>query len=67
MIEIVTRSMPGNDNPDYDFYLELFVVNCKHPSGTNLIFWPNLVPELPQNREPTAEEIADLALGRHAE
>ena len=43
-------------------YLELFQINCKHPSGTDLIFWPNLVPELPQDREPTAEEIADLAL-----
>jgi hypothetical protein len=67
LIEIVSRAMPGNGNPDYDFYLELFLVNCKHPSGSDLIFWPNLVPELPQDREPTAEEIADLAIGRGAE
>jgi hypothetical protein len=47
---------------DHDFYLELFLVNCKHASRTDLIFWPNLVPELPQSREPTAGEVADLAL-----
>jgi hypothetical protein len=62
MVEIVSRAMPQNGDPDYDFYLELFLVNCKHPSGSDLIFWPNLVPELPQDREPTAEEIADLAM-----
>ena len=66
MIEIVSRAMPQNGNPDRDFYLELFLVNCKHPSGSDLIFWPNLVPELPQDREPTAEEIAHLAIGRGA-
>jgi hypothetical protein len=67
MVEIVSRAMPQNGNPDYDFYLEVFLVNCRHPAGSDLIFWPNLVPELPQDREPTAEEIADLALGRPAE
>ena len=59
MAEIVSRIRgPGDD----DFYLELFEVNCKHPSGSGLIFGPNLVPELPQDREPTVEEIADCAL-----
>ena len=67
MIEIVLRALPQGGNPDYDFYLQLFLVNCKHPSGSDLIFWSNLVPELPQDREPTAEEIADLAIGRRAE
>jgi hypothetical protein len=66
MVEIVLRAVTANSNPDSDFYLELFLVNCKHPAGSDLIFWPNLVPELPQGREPTAEEIADLALGRRA-
>ncbi len=60
MIEIVKRVMALTAN--YDFFLELFLVNCKHPSMTDLIYWPNLVPELPQDREPTAEEIADLAM-----
>ena len=53
--------------PERDFYVELFTVNCKHPSSTDLMFRPSLVPELPQGREPTAEEIADLAMrGRPA-
>jgi hypothetical protein len=64
MVEIVSRAMAGEGDPECDFYLELFLASCKHPSGTDLIFWPELVPELPQDREPTAEEIADLALGR---
>jgi len=61
MVEIVSRvKASGND---HDFYLELFLMYCKHPSGSDLIYWPNLVPELPQDREPTAKEIADCALG----
>jgi hypothetical protein len=65
MVEIVARVLA--DNADHHFYLELFLVNCKHPSGSDLIFWPNLVPELRQDREPTAEEIADLAIRGRAE
>jgi hypothetical protein len=65
MVEIVSRVMACD--ADHDFYLELFQVNCKHPSGSDLIFWPNLVPELPQDHEPTAEEIADLAIRGRAE
>jgi hypothetical protein len=49
--------------PDHDFFLELFIAKCKHRSKSDLLFWPNLVPELPQDRGPTAEEIADLAIG----
>lgn len=60
MTEIVSRVIACGD--DHDFYLQLFMVNCKHPSGSGLIFWPNLVPEFSQDREPTAEEIAALAL-----
>ena len=60
MVEIVSRVMACADG--YDYFLELFRVNCKHPSGTDLIYWPNQVPELPQGREPTAAEIAELAL-----
>jgi hypothetical protein len=60
MAEIVSRVKgPGADR---DFYLGLFGVNCRHSSGTDLIFWPDLVPELPQGREPTAKEIAELAM-----
>jgi hypothetical protein len=65
MTEIVFRVVDCAAN--WDFFLKLFEVNCKHPSGNGLIYWPNLVPELPQDREPTAEEIAELALrGRSA-
>jgi hypothetical protein len=60
MAEIVSRVKARR--ADHDFYLELFQVNCRHPSGTDLIYWPDLVPELPQGREPTAEEIAELAM-----
>jgi hypothetical protein len=62
MAEIVSRVMACGE--DHDFYLELFLVNCKHPSRTDLIFWPNLVPELAKNQQPTPEEIAELAM-RH--
>lgn len=65
MTEIVSRVSACG--ADYDFFLELFLVNCKHPSGTDLIYWPDQVPELPRGREPTAEEVADLALRGRAE
>jgi hypothetical protein len=61
LAEIVTRILAGGD--DRDFYLGLFEVNCKHPSKSDLIYWPDQAPELPQDREPTAEEIAALAMG----
>jgi hypothetical protein len=60
MTDIVSRVQACGD--DHDFYLELFQVNCKHPSGTDLIFWPDEVDELPSDREPTAREIAELAM-----
>jgi len=59
MAEIVSRIQEGDDN---DFYLELFLVNCLHPAGTELIYWPDEVPELPRDREATATEIAELAM-----
>lgn len=65
MAEIVSRVVAGGK--DQDFYLELFAVNCRHPSGTDLIFWPDEVPELPQGREPSADEIAELALSGGAD
>jgi hypothetical protein len=61
MVEIVSRVMAGGK--EGDFYLELFLVNCKHPAETDLISFPNRVPELPHDREPTAKEIADCAMG----
>jgi hypothetical protein len=60
MVEIVSRVLTGRD--DHDFYLDLFLVNCRHPLESDLIFHPNSVPELPRDREPTAEEIVDYDL-----
>ncbi len=59
MTEIIHRIRNLDDD---DFYLELFEVNCKHPAGTDLIYYPDEISELPQDREPTSEEIARLAL-----
>jgi hypothetical protein len=64
MAEVVTRVMAWGK--DHEFFLELFLVNCKHPSGSDLIFWPSLVPEFSQNRQPTVGEIAHLAIQRIA-
>lgn len=61
MTIIVSRILQAGS--ERDFYLELFIVNCKHPAKSDLIYWPSEVPELPQDREPTVEEIAALAVG----
>jgi hypothetical protein len=63
MTEIVSRIQADPTHPDAVFYEELFDATCQHPSKTDLIFWSNLAPELPQDREPTAAEIAALAVG----
>jgi hypothetical protein len=42
--------------------VELFAANCKHPAGTDLIFWPHGVPHDPSKPEPTAEEIVEKAM-----
>ncbi|WP_425396507.1 hypothetical protein [Aeoliella sp.] len=60
MTEIVERVIDCREA--CDFYMEVFLANCKHPSGSDLIYWPDLVPELPQDREPTSAEIAELAM-----
>jgi hypothetical protein len=44
-----------------DADIALFVANCAHPSKTDILFWPELVPEL-AGRVPTAEEVVDLAM-----
>ncbi len=60
MAWIVQRILAGDD--DQDFYIELFSDNCKHPSGTGLIFWPEQVADLSSGNEPTARQIAELAM-----
>ena len=59
MTEVVSRIFAGGR--DIDFYVALFAVSCRHPSGTNLIFWPDGIPGLPVDRDPTADEVARLA------
>ena len=60
MAEVVSRMITADT--DHKFYSELFMACCRHPSGTDLIYWPELVPELSQDREASAREIAELAL-----
>ena len=47
---------------EMDAALELFIANCRHPSGSDLIFWPHGFPHNPELPEPTTEEIVDKAL-----
>lgn len=61
MVEIVSRLQAGGD--EHDFYYGLFELHCKHPAGGGLVYSPDGVPGLPRGREPSAEEIADYALG----
>ncbi|QJW94341.1 hypothetical protein FTUN_1861 [Frigoriglobus tundricola] len=42
--------------------VELFLANCNHESGSDLIFWPFLVPDYSPGYEPTVGEIVDLAM-----
>jgi hypothetical protein len=42
---------------------QTFIANCKHPAGTDLIFWPDEYFDGRSN--PTAEEIVEKALNGH--
>lgn len=40
-----------------------FIRSINHPSGSDLIYYPQLVAEFAElNREPTVEEIVELAI-----
>lgn len=40
-----------------------FKKSIKHPGGSDLIYYPNLIKEFADlNREPTVDEIVDLAM-----
>jgi hypothetical protein len=60
MAEIVKRIR--RIKREREFYVALFCVNCKHPAGVNLIYWPSSVPDMPKDRALTNEEVADIAL-----
>lgn len=61
MIELVAHITDGSE-AQVEEKVDLFSANCKHPSGSDLIFWPDLVSEFGEGREPTVEEIVDLAM-----
>lgn len=62
MIALVGRIYRAKGTAEQaDADVALFVANCAHPSGTDIIFWPELVPEL-AGRVPTVEEVVDLAM-----
>lgn len=62
LLELVRRIMEGEVASDVDLNLmvETFNRNCRHPAGSDLIFYPDSVfgPAV----QPTAEEIVALAL-----
>ena len=39
-----------------------FAKGIPHPGGSDLIYYPQLVKGFPKDREPTADEIVDMAL-----
>ncbi len=64
MIDLVGRicRCEGTE-AEIDAAVQLFQANCKHPDGTDLIFWPHGCPDDPAKPEPTVEEIVDKAMG----
>ena len=39
-----------------------FAKDIPHPGGSDLIYYPQLVEGFPKDREPTVDEIVDMAL-----
>ena len=39
-----------------------FTHSINHPGGSNLIYYPELIEGYPKDREPTVEEIVDMAI-----
>lgn len=58
---MTVRDQDGNrlSEEEHHGLVMKFVKNSKHPGGTDLIYYPQLVGLPP---EPTAEEIVDLAI-----
>lgn len=61
LLEIVRRVFSLAEPRQYWF--RLFLRHCRHPSGSDLIYWPSQVPELEGRRDSTPEEVARLAMG----
>jgi hypothetical protein len=63
MIALVTRicKVEGTEQ-EIDDAVRLFVANCKHPDGSDLIFYPHGYPHDPTKPEPTVEQIVEKAM-----
>lgn len=63
MVALVSRIMRAEGSEEEsDADLDQFIANCRHPAGSDLIFWPDQVPEFAPGHEPTVDEVVDLAL-----
>ena len=63
MIALVTRirKVQGS-REEINHAVRLFVANCRHPSKSDLIFYPNGHPHDRSKPEPTVEAIVDRAM-----
>lgn len=59
--QLITEIMAGPAETEAADILrvELFLYNCRHPAGSDLIFYPE---ESPGTREPTVEQVLHAAL-----
>ena len=39
-----------------------FKKSIRHPGGSDLIYYPQLIDGFPKDREPTVDEIVDMAM-----
>jgi hypothetical protein len=63
MLALVRRIMRAEGTAEQaDADVELFIANCKHRTGSDLIFWPSGFPHDPSKPEPMAEEIVEKAM-----
>jgi hypothetical protein len=64
LIALVARIMRAEDDEEeQDRLVEIFQDSVVHPAASDLIYWPDRVPEVPEGRrEFTPEEVVDLAL-----
>jgi hypothetical protein len=68
MLALVERIFKADGTEaEADADVKLFIANCSHPNGSDLIFWPDQVPDYPPGHEPTAAEVVALAMGALAE
>ena len=60
MVELVRAIQePSGTEAEHLLLVETFVYNCRHPAGTDLIFYPD---EVFGHDQPTAEKVVERAL-----